>query len=360
MKNGEACMIKVLVVDDSPVAREFLTHIFNSDPDMKVIGTAKNGEEAVKAVTELQPDVVTMDIHMPKMNGFESTLRIMETRATPVVVVSATSTVREVTTAFRALEAGALAIVPRPTSIGTPEFEANVKELVQTVKLMSEVKVVKRLARYREKKDSPPDPIKVTDPTAAEKKIIAVGSSTGGPIVIKTILSMLPKEFSVPLLIVQHIATGFLNGFVEWLDSSSNLRVHVATQGGYTLPGHVYFAPDDLHMSVDPNGRIWLSSDPAENNLRPSISYLFRSIANVYGENAIGVLLTGMGRDGAQELKLMREKGAITIAQDKESSVVFGMPGEAVNLGAAVHVLPPEGIALMLKTLGMRKTKTPE
>jgi two-component system chemotaxis response regulator CheB len=353
-------MIKVLVVDDSPVAREFLTHIFNSDPDLQVIGAAKDGEEAVKAVLDLQPDVITMDIHMPKMDGFEATLRIMETRATPIVMVSATSTVREVTTAFRALEAGALAIVPRPMGIGAPEYETTVRELVQTVKLMSEVKVVRRLPRDRKERVLSADAVRKTVPTAAEMKIVAVGSSTGGPMVIKTILSRLPKEFSVPLLIVQHIATGFLNGFVEWLDNSSNLRVHVASHGEYILPGHVYFAPDELHMGVNANDRIILSSDQAENNLRPSVSYLFRSVAHVYGKNAMGVLLTGMGKDGAQELKMMREKGAVTIAQDKESSIVFGMPGEAVNLDAAMHVLPPEGIALLLKTLGMRKTGIPE
>jgi two-component system chemotaxis response regulator CheB len=345
-------MIKVLVVDDSPVICEFLVHILSSDPMMQVIGTASDGEEAVEAVMRLKPDIVTMDIHMPKMDGWEATRRIMKTQPTPIVIVSGSSTVKEVTTAFRALEGGALAVVPRPKGISDPEYETTARELIQTVKLMSEVKVVRRWPRLI-KEPVPLTPVEKIKSAPAEVKVVAIGSSTGGPVVLQTILSLLPKEFPAPVLIVQHVASGFISGFAEWLANSSPLPVRVAVDNERLMPGHVYLAPDGFHMGVSAGNRIMLSKGEPEKGLRPSVSYLFRSVAQVFGRNAIGVLLTGMGRDGAEELKLMKDKGAITIAQDKESSIVHGMPGEAISLGAATYVLPPERIASALATIAI-------
>ncbi|MCK4359954.1 MAG: chemotaxis response regulator protein-glutamate methylesterase [Candidatus Cloacimonetes bacterium] len=343
-------MIRVLVVEDSPVVQEFLVHILSSDPDIWVIGTANNGEEALEAVKRKKPDIITMDINMPKMNGLEATRKIMESLPTPIVIVSGSWDTKEVATTFRAMEAGALAIVPRPMGIGHPDYEATAKELIQTVKLMSEVKVVRRWPRRQLEAVVPT----VTPPVEVEPKrikakirIVAIGASTGGPIALQTILSGLPKDFPAPVLIVQHIAEGFVQGLVEWLDQTSNMPVYVATHGEYILPGHIYIAPDKFHISVKTGGRIALSKGECENGLRPSVSYLFRSIANVYGQNAAAVLLTGMGKDGAKELKLLKEKGAVTIAQDKESSVVHGMPGEAIRLGAATYILSPEKIPAM-------------
>jgi two-component system chemotaxis response regulator CheB len=343
-------MIKVLVVEDSPVVREFLVYILNSDPAIQVIGTASTGEEGLEAVRRLKPDIVTMDIHMPKMDGWKATRRIMETRPTPIVIVSGSSTVKEVVTAFRAVEAGALAVVSRPKGIGDPEYEITSRELIQTVKLMSEVKVVKRWPHFK-KEPVPPTAEERLKAASAEVKVVAIGSSTGGPMVLQTILSRLPKDFPVPILIVQHMGSGFISGFAEWLADSSVLPVHVAIDNERLLPGHVYLAPDGLHMRVGAGKRIMLSKEEPENGLRPSVSHLFRSMAQVFGRNAIGVLLTGMGRDGAEELKSMKDRGAITIAQDKESSTVYGMPGEAINLGAATYVLPPERIASALATI---------
>jgi two-component system chemotaxis response regulator CheB len=351
-------MIKVLVVEDSPVVREFLVHILNSDPEIQVIGTAKDGEEALKVVDEKKPDVITMDINMPRMDGFEATRRIMESYPTPIVIVSGNWDTKEVATTFRAIEAGALTGVRRPAGIGHPEHETTVKELLETVKLMSEVKVVRRWSRLRRQGPSiVPSAESESKSVPSKVRLVAMGASTGGPMVLQKILSELPKNFLSPLLIVQHMATGFIQGFVEWLAQSSSFPVRVAIHGELLLSGHAYVAPDGLHMGIGSGNRIALSHNEPENGLRPSVSYLFRSVIKTYGRNAIGVLLTGMGKDGAEELKLMKDSGSVTIVQDKESSVVHGMPGEAIGLGGATYVLPADKIAAALTHLVDRMEK---
>ncbi len=343
--------IKVLVVDDSPTIREYLTYIINSDPGLRVIGQAVDGEEALKLTRRERPDVITMDINMPKMNGLEATRKIMEEIPTPIVIVTASWDVRDVKTTFLAMEAGALAALGRPAGINSPDYEENVQEITRTLKLLSEVKVVKRWPKKAIKTVSALKVEAEPDLIPDEIKLIAIGASTGGPIAIQTILSKLSHRLTAPTLIVQHISPGFIQGLADWLAASSKSPVHIASHGETILEGHVYLAPDGLNMGVAKSGRITLSQDEAMNNMRPSVSYLFRSVAEIYGKQAIGVLLTGMGKDGAQELKMMKGKGAVTIAQDKESSVVFGMPGEAVALQAAVFVLPPEEIAKTLHRL---------
>ena len=356
-------MVRVLVVEDSPVVREFLLHILGSDPEIEVVGTAETGEEALEAVERIRPDIITMDVHMPKMNGFDTTRRIMETHPTPIIIVSGTLDVAETASVFRAIEAGALAVLPRPSGIGHPEHEQSAADFVQTVKLMSEVKVVRRWPQLRPRRTPPAAPrsAQIQGRTAqTEIRLIAIGASTGGPPALRMILSGLPKDFPFPILIVQHIAAGFTQGFVEWLAQSSNLPVQLPAHGQQVVRGRVYVAPDGFHMTVASDGRIWLNSDEPENGLRPSVSCLFRSVAKAYGQSAIGVLLTGMGKDGALELKLMREQGAVTIAQDKETSVVHGMPGEAIRLGGATYVLPPEKISIMLTNLVARVCSQPD
>lgn len=343
--------IKVLIVEDSKVIREFIAYILSSDPEIKIIGMVCNGEEALEAVERLKPDVITMDIHMPKMDGLEATRRIMETQPTPIIIVSGSSVAKEVDRTFNALEAGAVAFVPRPRSIGTPEHESMAKELAQTVRLMSEVKVIKRWPRYRKQPTVPSVPVVGAGELPAHVQVVAIGCSTGGPMVLKTIISRLPDNFPVPVLIVQHISPGFIEGFVQWLTTSSSFPVKVAAYGEYLLPGHAYVAPDGFHMEVDADKRIILNTGEPENGLRPSISHLLRSVARVFGKHAVGMLLTGMGKDGARELKIMRDKGAVTVVQDEQTSVIYGMPGEAVALGAAMYVLSPEEIADLLKKL---------
>ncbi|MCZ7402804.1 MAG: chemotaxis-specific protein-glutamate methyltransferase CheB [Candidatus Methanoperedens sp.] len=348
MNESTKAKIKVLVVDDSPVAQELLIHILSSDPGIEIIGTASNGEDAIKETKHLSPDVITMDIHMPKMDGYEATRRIMETCPVPIVIVTGSTGAQEVSMAMRVIEAGALAFVQKPRGIGHPDYQDDVSRFIQTVKLMSEVKVVRRRAFPRRETNQT---VEVKLERQPEIQLVAIGASTGGPPVLQTILSKLPGNFPVPVLIVQHMAAGFIQGFMEWLGQTSSLPVHVATHGEFILPGHVYLAPDGFAMKPDRYGRISLARGEIENGLCPSVSYLFRSVAEVFGKNAVGILLTGMGKDGAEELKLMKEKGAITIAQDKESSVVHGMPGEAINLDAAMYVLSPEKIAAVLSGL---------
>lgn len=343
-------VIKVLVVEDSPVVREFLMHILGADPDIRVIGAVHDGDEALEAVQRHRPDVITMDIHMPRMGGLEATRRIMETCPTPIIIVSGSEDAREVVTTFDAVEAGALAVLRRPVGIGQPGHELMARELVQTVKLMSEVKVVRRWPRTRPETPVPRPAAMRLARESAPVRIVAIGASTGGPPVLHTILAGLPKAFPAPLVIVQHIAAGFVHGFINWLAQSSALPLRLAAHGEVALPGHVYIAPDEYQMKIERGGRIVLTRDEPENGLRPSVSYLFRSIAESYGRDAVAGLLTGMGRDGAEELKLLKDKGAITFAQDKDSSVVHGMPGEAIRLDAATLVLPPEKIiALLIK-----------
>lgn len=346
-------MINVLVVEDSPVIREFLVHTLSSDPRIHVIGTATNGEEALERVRQKKPDIITMDIHMPKMDGFEATRRIMETCPVPIIIISGSSTGDEVATTFRALEMGALTVIPRPNGIGHPRYEATAKELIQTVKLMSEVRVVKRWARTRA---AEPLSHSLTEATGAgyvpaRIDLVAIGASTGGPQTLHTVLSGLPGDFPAPVLVVQHIAPGFLQGLVEWLAGSCALPVRIAAHGETLRPGQVYIAPDGFQMEVRRGGIIDLTRGERGNRHCPSVSCLFHTVAEVYGRNAAGVLLTGMGKDGAQELKLMKERGAVTIAQDAQSSIVHGMPGEAIRLGAAAHVLAPEQIAATLISL---------
>ena len=346
--------IGVLLVEDSPVVQLLLVHLINSDSRLEIVGTAKSGEEAMEMLTRIKPHIVLMDVHLPQMNGLQTTRRIMETQPLPIVVTSATLKSDEIAMSFQAIEAGALAFVEKPVGPGNPRFDEMAGRLLETVRLMSEVKVVKRNARLRR----PATPSTMLAVPRQQIEIVAIGASTGGPPALRTILSGLPKDFVAPVLIVQHIAAGFLHGLADWLHNVSGLPVHVGANGQPLQPGHVYVAPENAHMGVS-RGGIVLSSEPPDNGLRPSVAHLFRSVARVYGANAAGVLLTGMGRDGADELKLLRNAGAVTFAQDAESSIVHGMPGEAIKLGAALYILPPDRIAATLAGLSvLQRRKT--
>ncbi len=348
-------MIKVLIVEDSPVVQEFLTYILSGDPEIRVVGVARNGAESLTAIEEKRPDVITMDIHMPVMDGYEATRRIMEIRPTPIVIVSGSTRVTEISSSFKAIEAGALAVVHRPPGFTHENFDSSSRELIQTVKLMSEIRVVKRTLRTGMNREPVTELSPHTSKSGVDIQIAAIGASTGGPAALLRILSALPKGLPYPILVVQHIASGFTQGFAEWLNGAARFPVRIATHGEGLLPGKAYVAPDGSHMGVSEGHRIQLLDHDPENGLRPSVACLFRTVAQVYGPHAAGVLLTGMGRDGADELKTMKARGAVTIAQDEESSIVYGMPGEAVKIGAAAHVLSPEGIAAMLADLGRRR-----
>lgn len=347
--------IRVLVVEDSAVVREFLVAVLEADPELHVVGTARDGAEAVAAVPRLRPDAITMDIHMPRMDGLEATRRIMETCPRPIVIVSGSTDWREVVGSFDALEAGALAVLPRPPGPGHPHHAAAAAELVRTIKLMAEVKLVRRWPRAQPVAARPR--AMGLAPDSSKVGIVAIGASTGGPPVLHGILAALPRDFPAPLAIVQHMAAGFIGGFAEWLAQSASMPVHLAAHGQSLLPGHVYLAPDGRQMTVARGGCVVLTDGAPEHGLRPSVSCLFRSVAEAYGGEAIAGLLTGMGRDGAEELKLLKDAGAITFVQDKDSSVVHGMAGEAIRLDAAMLVLPPEKIAPVLVNLANHRNQ---
>jgi two-component system, chemotaxis family, protein-glutamate methylesterase/glutaminase len=355
--------IRVLVAEDSPVVQAVLVKLLNDDPHFEVVGTANNGVEAVAGVARTKPDVVLMDVYMPKLDGIEATRQIMEQHPVPIVIASATIQSHEVPLAFRAMQAGALAFVDKSAQFGTPQFVEQSRQLKEMLRLMSEVKVVRRRNRGAPT-GSPVDPSagSAVDRAAAVPpclgrpfKLVAIGASTGGPPVLQTILSQLPRGFALPLLIVQHITPGFVSGLADWLTQASGVPTHLGVHGASPLPGHAYLAPDDCHLGLDPSGRIALSKAEKENGLRPAVSHLFRSVADTVGAQAIGVLLTGMGKDGAAELKQLKLRGAVTIAQDRASCVVNGMPGEAVLLGAADHILPPIQIPVFLTSLAHRQ-----
>jgi two-component system chemotaxis response regulator CheB len=291
---------------------------------------------------------------MPGMDGYEATRKIMEAEPTPIVIVSGSLTIKEEANIFRALEAGALAVVHRPPGFEHPQFTESRKELIQTVKLMSKVKTINL---FKAGGKEPVEPHLMVQPMGNYLKrieVIAIGASTGGPIALQKILSKLPSDFPVPVLIVQHIAAGFTKAYREWLSITSGIEIKLAEEGELLVPGVAYLAPDHFHMGITRGRRISLSNKPLERGLRPSVNYLFRSVALAIGPNAFGVLLSGMGTDGAEALKLMKDKGALTVVQNEESSIVFNMPGEALRLGAADLSLSPEDIAGLLAKSGTK------
>ncbi|MFH1118031.1 MAG: chemotaxis-specific protein-glutamate methyltransferase CheB [Pseudomonadota bacterium] len=355
-------MTKVLIVEDSAVAREVLTRILSSDPEIEIIGTANNGEEALKFLEQRRPDVVTMDIIMPRMDGYETTRRIMESKPLPVIIVSASVSREEVEKTWKAVDAGAVAVLEKPGFGDIGIKRGHAEKLIETVKIMSQVKVVGRRGRQKSIERTPmPVPPVSPAPQAMSVgfQIVAIGASTGGPPALREILAKLPQDFDVPVLVVQHISPGFTQGFVDWLNGSCPMNVQLARNGEKALPGNAYVAPDGCQMGIDPRRTIQVKPDKPKDGIAPSVAWLFKSTAEAFGERSIGVLLTGMGRDGALELKLMRDKGAQTIAQDKESSVIYGMPGEAMKLGAVKYSLPIEKIGEMLCSLVKRKGNLP-
>lgn len=338
-------MIRVLVVDDSATVREHLIFLLGQDPELQVVGAARDGLEAVEQAERLRPDVILMDVHMPRMNGYEATRQIMGRVPMPIVMVSASLSRDEVAMTFEALKAGALMVVEKPGGPDHPNHAETATRLVEAVKLMAEVKVVRRWQRKEKEQVACPPAV-----SARPFRLVAIGASTGGPQVVAEILRGLPRDLEVPILVVQHIAPGFTRGLSEWLGMETRLTVKQAEAGEAIRSGIVYLAPEGSQMGVTQEGRIRLTKEPAEDHFCPSASYLFQSVAESYGRFAIGILLTGMGRDGAAGLKRLREAGGMTIAQDEESSVIFGMPGEAIRLGAAEYVLSPEQIVRMIRS----------
>ncbi len=360
--------IRVVIVEDSAVVREYLSYVIGSGPGLTVAGTAATGEEAVEVVRRVKPDVVTMDIHMPGMDGFQATRRIMESSPVPIIVVSGSSDARDVAFSFKAVEAGALTVIGCPTGIDGPDSTRIAEELTRTIRLMSEIKVVRRwpaasvagrwpaasaAGRWPAASSASYSP---AIPQTAVIQAVVIGASTGGPMALRTVLSGLPAGFPAPVLIVQHVVPGFIAGLAQWLGESSGIPVCVASGGVKPQPGRAYLAPDGAHMTVNAQGLISLVPRAGRELICPSAGALFKSAADAYGPRCAGVLLSGMGSDGARELRLMKDRKAVTIAQDRETSLIFGMPGEAVRLGAAGYILPVDRIAPTLSILSGAKT----
>jgi two-component system chemotaxis response regulator CheB len=341
--------IKVLIVEDSIVTQKFLRGLVLSDHRFELLGLAENGKQACEFVKNFTPDVISMDIMMPVMDGVEATRKIMQANPVPIVIVSSFYQSSEIDMAMSVLEAGAVTILPCPNGPGHAKYLQSTRKYLNMLQLMSEVKVVRR------KSGEVTKPIQKSNSTVRlpcersvnpNLRVLAIGASAGGPEGLVTILSGLPANFPLPVLIVQHIDSHFADSFAAWLNTSSNMLVSIAIDGEKIVPGHVYLPPKNHHLAVNRNGTVSVIKESSLKNLCPSVNVLFKSIGEVYGKNSIAVLLSGMGKDGAVELKTLFDLGAFTIAQDELSCLVFGMPGEAVKLGAACRVLPPKEIVL--------------
>jgi len=348
--------IKVLIVEDSILFVTILKEILVKNNQFEICGIVKNGLAATEFVSKMRPDVITMDINMPVMNGYDATREIMSTNPTPIIILSANIDETDINDTFKALEAGAVAIIEKPSACDSPDFHLYEKRLVQLVRLMSEVKVVRRIDYKNRKREYISRSFFSDTEISNNIEVIGIGASTGGPVVIEKILAGLPKDFSFPIVIVQHISRGFTKGLVEWLNRSSAIPVKLAENNETITKGVCYVAPDDAHLGIIKNTLMLSDSKPLY-NMRPSVGFLFASLANNYGNKALGILLTGMGRDGSEELKTLRDTGAITIAQDKESSVIFGMPGEAIKLNGASFIYTPDKIINFLEGLNTTKNK---
>ncbi|MBC7818408.1 MAG: chemotaxis-specific protein-glutamate methyltransferase CheB, partial [Planctomycetaceae bacterium] len=308
---------------------------------------------------ELRPDLVTMDVHMPRMDGYEATKEIMIHSPTPIVIVTASLSARDVAATMRALEAGALTVLEKPVGSASPRFDAQARQLIATVKAMADVKVVRHHRSRLSGVDWPPSADRISGRSAeggqptkrGRARIIAIAASTGGPAALQSILSQLPAKLPVPIVVVQHISPGFIAGLAAWLGTVCKLDVRVARDGESLVPGTVYLAPEDRHLGVRRRTNLALSDEPPIGGFRPAGTFLFESVAKSFGSDMAAVILTGMGEDGVQGLRSVRAAGGTVIAQDEATSVVFGMPGVAITNGLVDDVLPMEMIARRLQEL---------
>jgi two-component system chemotaxis response regulator CheB len=336
-------MIRVLVVDDSATARQMLIDTINADPSMEVVGIAADGAEAVLRARELRPDIVTMDINMPVHNGYEATRQIMRDAPSPILIVSAAASAEDSAASMIALRAGALGIAAKPSGFSDAASVEERRHLLVQIRALSDVKVVGR-ATPAEYSALPVRTYRAPRSTEGAS-IVGIAASTGGPAALAAIVAGLPVDLSVPLVVVQHNTHGFMPALAKWLNECGNVRVVLATHGGDLRPGVMYIGPDHRHIGVTAGGVCMLSDGPPIAGFRPSATFLFRSLGEAYGPRALSVILTGMGSDGVEGLAAAHAAGGIVVAQDEKSSVVWGMPGAAVNAGVVDHVVELDGIA---------------
>lgn len=342
--------MRVLIVDDSPVSRMLVRAVLEGEG--YEVREADSGEDALHLLAGFTPDIVTMDVHMPGMDGYEATERILEQYALPVVILSASIDHQASATAMRALEAGALAVLEKPSGPSAEDFHDRVDTLLRTLRSMAQVKIVRRKRKAAGGAADGAPPL-VTQTVAGAPQLVAISASAGGPMAIKALLQRLEPQGHWPLVLVQHIAPGFLPSFRDWLASLTAMPVLVAEHGQRLLPGTLYLAPDGHHLGFSADRGIQLDDSPPEEHVRPAANHLFRSVARRFGRQAIGIQLSGMGRDGAQGLAELRQAGALTLVQEPATAVVDSMPRAAIDLHAAVQVLAPEGIAELLNAIAV-------
>lgn len=350
--------ISVMVVEDSAVARELITDALNSDPRLCVVCAVDSAEKALRILPRLAPDVISMDIRLPGMSGIEATRRIMAEHPTPIVVVAADLSREAVNGSMEALRAGALTVVEKPTVDSAEAYRAMAGRLCDQFVNMSTVKLVRHRTRKSSAGCQPTARHRHSAPSgvASTIDVVAIAASTGGPPATARLLQGLGATFPVPILVVQHMGCAFLDGYTAWLNSVCDLEVGLATHGSAPAPGRVYVGPGRYHMTYD-GGLLRLIPDFSDHGHVPSGDELFASLAASAGAHAIGVLLTGMGEDGARGLLQMRQAGAYTIGQDEATSAVYGMPAVALARGAVTEQLPLEAIAARIADLVARDAK---
>ncbi len=349
--------IRVLVVDDSQTMRDILKNMLHGAAGIQVVGTARDGLEAIELTASLRPDVITMDIRMPRLNGLEATRQIMSSTPTPIIVVANNIYEAEINIAFNATIAGALTVVEKPHGLDAASYDTVRQQIITTIQLMADVQVV-ALAPHEQAASHPVAPPRDSFKPTTPCELIAITASAGGPGVLREILQCLPADFSIPIIIVQHIARGFGQGFAHWLNSLTPLPVSLAQSGEALVPGHVLLAPEDRHLILTPGNIVQLVQAEPVNGQRPSATRLFESLAAVYGPAAVGVILSGMGDDGVAGLERLHAAGGHVIAQSEDSCVVPGMPKTAMARGIVDRVLTPGEIAAaMLQLDNHRKSR---
>lgn len=352
---------KVLLVDDSPVALKILQRLIDSSSDVQVIATASNGQEALELIPKVKPNVICTDFHMKGMDGLALTQQVMTKYPIPILIISNSVQADDESNIFKLLQAGAIDVFPKPVTGQSSDYERIKTQLITKIKVLSGVSVfTKSLAQVSASQSLKTD-IKTNsssvsiNPTVDNNlppiKVITIGASTGGPKALHQIIAPLPKNFPVPIICTQHISPGFLEGLIRWLGTESQLKIKIAQAGEYPLPGTIYFAPDNCHLVLNSRGQFAHLNSGSVDGHCPSVTVMFESVAKFYGRETVGILLTGMGKDGAAGMNAIAQAGGVTIAQDEKSCVVFGMPKEAIALGIVNYVLPPQEIVSFLNQL---------
>jgi two-component system chemotaxis response regulator CheB len=339
--------IRVMVVEDSLVVRQLLAHIVSRDPRLVLAAAVESAEEALAEIERVKPDVISMDIRLPGIDGFEATKRIMTEHPTPIVVFADAVEERSLQISLNALRAGALSVVEKPVAVTARGYEAIAETICTQLVIMSEVSVIRR--RPIGQLQRPPS----TEETAVleHPSVVAMAASTGGPPALARVLGALPADFPLPILVVQHMGAPFMEGFASWLDGLVALDVRLAEDVTRAEPGHVYVAPGNRHLTLARGGFLRLGDEAPVAGQRPSATLLMESVARVAGGQGVGVLLTGMGEDGARGMVELRRAGGYTITESESTAVVYGMPAAAVRLGGSKAALALDMIAPRLLRL---------